>query len=198
MAAEVRFRVILPIAQCVSAILFGGFGLWERYYVLDQPFFSGTWWDSTARFHVWPWPYKFAAVTNFPAVLVGSLVSWPLAERWPNLPESAQCALCLPFVVLLWFRIGGWFDRRWGWMEGPPSPRLPWVLLLLFTLFCAGGASLYVGSSTDYLLSGVVIWTIVGLALAAPTIYRTPRDGSTHWSCRKLAAVPSAVRHRFY
>ena len=123
----------------MSALMFGGFGLWERYYVLDQPLFAGAGWDSTARFHVWPWPYKFAAVTNFPAFLAGGLVSWPLSERWPSVPEPAQAALCLPFVVLLWFAIGGWFDRRWGWMDGPPMPKLPWVLLLLFTLLCAGG-----------------------------------------------------------
>ena len=33
-------------------------------------------WDTTARFHVWPWPYKFAFVSNFPAFMAGSLLSW--------------------------------------------------------------------------------------------------------------------------
>lgn len=176
MAAEVRFRVILPLAQCVSATLFGGFGLWERYFVLDQPLFAGTWWNSTARFHIWPWPYKFVAVTNFPAFLAGLLVGSRISARWPNLPESALFALCLPFVALLWFRIGGWFDHRWSRMDGPPSSRLPWALLLLFTLLCAAGASVYISSSSDYLLSGAVIWTTVGVAFAASTLYRKFRS----------------------
>ena len=168
MAAEVRFRVILPFAQCVSATIFGGFGLWERSYFLD----SANLWHSSVAAHYWPWSYKFAAVLNFPALLAALLLAWPISERWPSLPESAFFAPSLPFVVLLWFRIGGWFDRRWGLMDGPPSPKLPWIMLLMFTLLCAAGASIYITSTTDYLLSGTVIWTTIGLAFAGSTLYR--------------------------
>ena len=58
MVAEIRFRAILPVAQCACAALFGGFGLWMRDFVLGQPFFDGTLWATTAYFHVWPYPYN--------------------------------------------------------------------------------------------------------------------------------------------
>jgi len=56
-------------------------------------------------------------------------------------------------------------------MDGPPSRKLPWILLLLFTLLCAASADLYVTSTSDYLLSGALIWTGVGLAFAASMLY---------------------------
>jgi hypothetical protein len=180
MGAEVRFRVILPVAQCVSSTLFGGFGLWERWAFLSQRVFeNGTLWNSSVAFHYWPWPYKFAAVLNFPALLATLLLSWPVSERWPTIPESAWFALSLPFVVLLWLGIGHWFDRRWGSMDGPPNQTMPWMLLLLFTLCCAGGASVYITSSSDYLLSGVVIWTAVSVGLAVSALYRKFRSRAT-------------------
>jgi hypothetical protein len=180
MAAEIRFRVILPLAQSVSATLFGGFGLWERSAFLDRPVFGNqALWNSSVAAHYWPWTYKFAAVLNFPALLAGLLVASPISKRWPTLPEAALFALSLPFVVLLWFRIGNWFDRRWAWMDGPPSQRLPWMLLLLFTLSCAGGASVAITSTSDYLLSGAIIWATVGLGLAVSTLYRKFRPHAT-------------------
>ena len=180
MAAQVRFRVILPLAQCVSATLFGGFGLWERSTFLSQRIFgSGTLWNSSVAAHYWPWSYKFAAVSNFPALLAALLLGWPISKRWPSLPEAALFALSLPFVVLLWFRIGNWFDRRWGWMDGPPSQKLPWMLLLLFTLSCAAGASVAITFTSDYLLSGAIIWTTVALGLAVSTRYRKFRSRAT-------------------
>jgi hypothetical protein len=172
MAAEIRFRVILPLAQSVSAALFGGFGRWERSAFLGRPVFGNqTLWNSSVASHYWPWTYKFAAVLNFPALLAGSLLGWPISKRWPSLPEATLFALSLPFVVLLWFRIGKWFDRKWGWMDGPPSRKLPWILLLLFTLLCAAGADLYVTSTSDYLLSGAAIWAGVGLAFVASMLH---------------------------
>jgi hypothetical protein len=83
LARDRRFRLLLPITQCGLAAIFGGFGLWQRYAILNRPvFFEGqTLWNSTARFHVWPWPYKFAAIANIPAFLLGVLLSWFLNLR---------------------------------------------------------------------------------------------------------------------
>src|SRR5215469_8774463 len=69
MTSRVRFRQILPASQVPLAALFGGWGLWQRNQILSHDYLFGIGWNSTARFHVWPWPYKFAAVTNFPALL---------------------------------------------------------------------------------------------------------------------------------
>jgi hypothetical protein len=117
MAAEIRFRVILPVAEGLSATLFGGFRLWERSAFLCRPVFGNeTLWNSSVAAHYWPWTYKFIAVLNFPALLAGLLLGWPIGR-------SGQVCLSLRcwFIVLLWFRIGCWFDHRWGWMDGPPS-----------------------------------------------------------------------------
>jgi len=140
-----QFRVLLPIVQCPFAALFGGVGLWQRSAILNRPLFGGqTLWDSTARFHVWPWPFKFAVVSNAPAFLCWGLVGWPIGDRWPKAPEAAMAAPTLLFVALLWWAVGRWIDRHWT-----ASTRVVWGSLLGFTLICAAGAS--VPSITFYL-----------------------------------------------
>jgi hypothetical protein len=78
MARKNQFRVLLPLAQCPLAAFFGGLGLWQRAAILSRPGFGegSTLWDTTARYHVWPWPFKFAVVTNTPAFLTWALVGW--------------------------------------------------------------------------------------------------------------------------
>jgi hypothetical protein len=77
MTAVVKFRRLLPVVQCGLAALFGGWGLWERSAILNRVFTADgqTRWDTTAQFHVWPWPFKFAVVTNTPAFLCWALAS---------------------------------------------------------------------------------------------------------------------------
>jgi hypothetical protein len=109
-----RFRTILPFVHCGSAALFGGWGLWQRSAILSRPFLEGqTLGDSTARFHVWPWPYKFAVVANLPAFLAGLMSAWPVSSMWPKLPESAQLVPSLLCAVILWRWVGSRLDRRW-------------------------------------------------------------------------------------
>src|SRR6185437_3291941 len=70
-----RFRLRLSIAITATAIAeaFAAVGLWQRHHILNQPFFMGmAMWESTARFHVWPWPFKFAAILALPAFVGGS------------------------------------------------------------------------------------------------------------------------------
>jgi hypothetical protein len=170
MARELRFRMLLPIAQGAFAALFGGFGLWQRSAILSQPFVGGTLWDTTARYHVWPWPFKFAVVTNMPAFLAGALISWPIGDHWPKLSEFVLCIPSLLFIPILWHGVGSWLDRSVG-REHTPATRLklPWVLLLLFTFVCAMGASIH--STSAYLPYGVGVWMIVGLWVAASATY---------------------------
>jgi hypothetical protein len=104
MGQTAQFRKILPVSQVVFAVLLGGWGEWLRYTTLNRPFFGGTWWDSTARFHVWPWPLKIALVVNLPVLVGAGLVSVPLdAVRFPAIPEWLFYVMMLPFVALLWY-----------------------------------------------------------------------------------------------
>ncbi len=163
------FRRLLPVTQTVLAACFGGFGLWQR----DQ-YLTSSWlgWNSTERFHIWPWPFKFAVVTNMPAFLVWALLGWPIGERWPEIPETAMAAPSLFFVAILWYVMGVWLDRRWGARNRHASElKIPWILLLLFTLLCVIGACVRVTFTSDYLFFGAVIWIAVGLGVVASTIY---------------------------
>jgi len=166
MTVALKFRRLLPLVQCGLAALFGGWGLTERSAILSRVFIDGqTLWDTTARFHVWPWPFKFAMVTNTPAFLCWSLLSWPLGDRWPKAPEAVLAAPSLLFVALLWYAVGRWIDRQWA-----SAPRVVWVYLLGFTLVCAAGAS--VPSTTFYLQWGVLVWLVVGCGMAIGTRQR--------------------------
>lgn len=60
---QTQYRVLLPVIQTIAAVLFGGVGLWQRHAILNQRFIGDqTMWDTTARFHVWPLPYRFAVI----------------------------------------------------------------------------------------------------------------------------------------
>src|SRR6266853_5638466 len=158
-----RFRIFLPAAEWVLAALFGGVGLWQRSEILSRPWFSEgqTLWKTTARFHVWPWPYKFAVVLNFPAFFAGSLLSWPISTVWTGLPESAEVAPSLLFVVLiLWYWVGSRLDRRWY-----ATDKTPWIVLSVFTVVCLVGAFLPIGY-TGFLPYGFVVWGIAALAVS--------------------------------
>ena len=106
MARALRFRIVLPIAECGFAALFGAVGLWQRSAILSRPLFEGqTLWDSMARFHVWPWPYKFAVVSNMPAFMAGSLLA-SVADRCgvaPSVrvhPDRTIPSVCVRALVL--------------------------------------------------------------------------------------------------
>ena len=161
MARDRRFRLLLPITQCGLAAIFGGFGLWQRYAILNRPvFFEGqTLWNSTARFHVWPWPYKFAAIANIPAFLLGVLLSWPLELTWPSVPEYVANIPALLFVPLLWYWVGSRLDRRWG-----VADRAPWIGLFFFMLISLAGAFLPIGY-TGYLPYGLAIWLVTAVVI---------------------------------
>jgi len=108
MARETRFRTLLPVAQCALAALFGGVGLWQRSVILSRPFFGGEpLWNSTARFHVWPWPYEFAVVSNVPRFLQVHSCCGPLLLHGPNCPSpcSTITSVRRASLVLDWFPV---------------------------------------------------------------------------------------------
>lgn len=159
MAPRIYFRKILPICQTAATAFFGVWGLWQRSAILSRPFpFWTTGWQTTARFHVWPWPYKYAVVSNFPAFLAGLLSSWPIEAAYPKLPEIALLAPSLLFVFVLWSWVGAWLDNRWTVTE-----KLPWVALAFFAVACLCGALLpsrYAGY-TGFLPYGLLVWLVM-------------------------------------
>jgi len=170
-----QFRRILPISQTVVAMFFGGWGLWARNAILSRPFLgNSTGWDSTARFHVWPWPFKFVAVLNMPAFLTGSLLSWPLDALRPGLPESVSILPVLLCVPLLWYWVGSWLDRRRNAEKTSNAPRGQWILLFVFTSICAVSSSIpeSVGGYVGYVPAGMAIWLIAAIGMAAFKVRR--------------------------
>jgi len=163
MTSRVRFRQILPASQVPLAALFGGWGLWQRNQILSHDYLFGIGWNSTARFHVWPWPYKFAAVTNFPALLAGLLLTVPIGAVRPTLPEAIQLTPTLVFVLLLWRWVGSRLDRRWT-----VTDRAPWIAISLFMIVSLVGAFLPMGY-TGYLPYAFVTWVIATLVLSRST-----------------------------
>ena len=163
-------RTVLPISQTVLAAILGGWGLWLRNSILSRPFWGdSTWWNTTARFHVWPWPFKFEAVVNMPAFLVGSLLSWPLDALHPGLPEWVSILPVLPCVTLLWYWIGLRLEHRQRSHWGRRVMNGQWIMLLLFTGICAAASSIpeRVGGYTSYILSGLVVWVIAAIMFRA-------------------------------
>lgn len=175
MDQRTQFRTILPISQTALAIIFGGWGLWLRNSILSRRFLGdSTLWDSTARFHVWPWPFKFAAVLNMPAFLAGALLSWPLDALRPGLPEWVSVLPVLPFVALLWYWIGLRLDQERRAGKSRNTVKRQWIVLLLFTAICAAASSIpeRIGGHTSYLLLGIAVWTIAAMAVKACALFR--------------------------
>jgi len=159
-----QFRKVLPFLQTVIAISFGGWGFWIRNSILSRTYLGGsTVWDSTLRFHVWPWPLKFAAILNLPALLAGAVVSLPLGyfrTRFSGWAWTIPTVIC---VSLLWYWLGRRVDKSGtsrSIREASFELRV-WVVLLLFMLICATAAS----SHTIWVLFGIGIWLLVGMAI---------------------------------
>jgi len=170
--------MLLPIAETAVAALFGGVGLWQRSRILSQPWFGGgTMWDTTARLHSWPWPYKFAAISNMPAFLAGMLLPSPMNATTQGQAEAIQHAPILAFAGLLWYWVGCRLDRRWrgtGTATVLVGTRAPWILLLLFTAVCLTGASLPMGY-IGYVPYGVLVWLATSITIIKMTRRRDAR-----------------------
>lgn len=173
MAQPRQFRKLLPLSQTVLAVFFGGWGLWLRNSLLSRPFWgSSTGWDSTLRFHFWPWPFKFAAILNMPALLASGLLSRPLDYFRPGLPEWISALPVLPLIPLLWYWVGSWADKNVNSEKSGNSERRYWILLLLFMLVCAAASSISecFGGYTNFLLFGIAIWLIGAIGAKASTV----------------------------
>jgi hypothetical protein len=152
--AKLHFRILLPVIETVSTAVFGGVGLWQRHQILSQHWWGGqTLYYSTARFHVWPWPYKLAVITNLPAFLAAGMTEWPFRAIWPDMPDAFGWALFLLFAAATWYWLGARFDSH------PKSRRRHLAILLSFTVLSIAGvfAPGYVG----YVPYAILLWLIL-------------------------------------
>ncbi len=173
MATHSRVRWILAVAGTSITFAFAAIGLWERSRILSQPFLNGsTMWDSTARFHVWPWPFKFAAIWSMPAFLSGSILMLPIRLIWTTLPEGVDLVPSAVLTALLWHRVGSRLERH--------SPVTRWAALVLFCTLSLIGAFIPMGY-TGWVPYGVLMWCIAVLVLR-----KSPARGT---------ASPSSPRH---
>jgi hypothetical protein len=171
MARGIHFRKILPLSQTIVAMVFIEWGLWIRDSIISNSWLG---WNSTLRFHVWPWPFKFAAILNMPALLAGLLLSWPLDTLRPGLRESVSILPVLLFVPLLWYGIGSWLDQRRGADKIRNTMKGQWILLLVFNVICAAASLIpekvtgYVG----YIPLGIAIWVIAAVGMITSGVSR--------------------------
>ena len=156
MRGNTKFRFLLPVSETVTAIVVGGFGLWQRHHILSQPFVGDqTLWESTARFHVWPLPYRFAVISNIPAFLTAAIVEWPIGRLWPQLPEVCGFVLFVLFVPVLWYLLGSLLDK----MQRDKC----WAVLLSFTALAI--AAMFTPGHASYILSGCLLWLAFGVVI---------------------------------
>lgn len=169
MGGRPQFRLLLPPIQIISAACFGGVGLWERYQILNQRIWGDqTLWNSTAAFHVWPRPLRFAVVTNIPAFLAAGIVEWVVRWFGANPPEIAAFAVSVVFVGVLWHKIGSQFDAQLA-----ASTQRPWMILLCFTAFSIAGV--FTPGYISYVYYGIMLW----VAFTIVIVRRSGRTPST-------------------
>ena len=162
MPTQLQLRKVLPISQTLLAVAFGGWGLWERITSINDSWLG---WNSTLRFHVWPWPFKFAVVQNIPAFLIGLLLSWPIDSFKPGLPEWVSLLPSLLLVPLLWYLIGAWLDRK-RVLERTSVE----TVVLIFGVFTAVSLIVAVSSGwifgfyTTFIPLGILYWIALAIA----------------------------------
>lgn len=136
--------------------ILGGLGLRQRAVILATPFFSGTLGDTTAAFHIWPWPYRLAVVMNTPAFFGGLPLTWVAEGVGLQLKEATRDGLPLLLVPILWWWVGLRLDAR--------SERRSGRFLILFVAACLAGAFVPLGY-TGFIYCGVAIWIVVCASL---------------------------------
>jgi hypothetical protein len=62
--------------------------------------------DTTALYHIWPWPLKLAIVFNLPAVIGGEVLGTPFRASSTTVGVILAAGITLFFVIALWLAVG--------------------------------------------------------------------------------------------
>lgn len=152
MTANLRFRMLVAVMGTAIFEGFGTMGLWQRSHILSQPLFMGqTLWESTARFHIWPWPFKAAAIWALPAFVSGSIVMTPINLLFAGLPEPAALLPAGTLALVLWYWVASKIEVF--------SPAIRWASLGVFLALSLTGALLPLGF-TGWLPFGALAWCV--------------------------------------
>jgi len=150
----------------VVAAVFGAIGFWERNRILSQPFINdATMWESTARFHVWPWPYKLAVICNMPAFVAGSIIMVPIRLVWPGIGEAWDLLPSVLLTALLWCWVASRLATR--------STIIRWTWLSVFAVLSLTAALIPMGYYPAWRLYGALTWCVAVLFLR-----RSPAAGA--------------------
>lgn len=114
-------------------------------------------WDSTAAYHIWPWPLKFAVILNLPAVLVGGFVSYPLSNAMTKNSEWLVMLAWALFTALLWYFIGKKADMQIASLRRTRTAIL--ANLFFFTALSLTGALVMPGY-VGYFWYGGFLWIV--------------------------------------
>jgi hypothetical protein len=178
MTRTIQFRKALPVVHTIFAVFFGGAGLFLRDALLNRPFLSNpVVYEPTLRSFIWPWPLKFAAILDMPAVLAGILLSWAIAQidqLRPALPAWTSVLSMLIFIPLLWFAVGAWLDRTLRASQ-IKSPDTAWNLCLLFIAISA----ITTVSATKFVVFGALLWLALAMAIAAHALLKWIKPRAT-------------------
>jgi hypothetical protein len=182
MPRTIQFRKALPVVHTILALFFGGIGLFLRDAILSRPFLgSPSAYETTLRYHVWPWPLKFAEILNMPAVLADAIPAWVIDYFRPGLPEWTSLLPVLIFVPLLWFAVGAYLDRTLR-ANQLKSPDTAWNLCLFFIAISAAAAFIPPGapfSPTSFVVFGALLWTALAIAIAAHALLTRFRSSTS-------------------
>src|SRR5580700_3328601 len=185
MTRTIQFRKALPVVHTIFALFFGGTGLFLRNALLNRPFLSNpAVYEPTLRSFIWPWPLKFAAILDMPAVLAGMLLSSALDQIdqvRPALPAWTSVLSMLIFVPLLWFAVGAWLDRTLRASQ-IKSPDTAWNLCLLFIAISAIAAAIpptTTVSATRFVVFGALLWLALAMAIAAHALLKRSKPRAT-------------------
>jgi len=158
MRPQFQFRLSVAVGATAITEGFGAVGLWQRNQILRQPFFMGaTGWESTLRFHVWPWPIKFAAIWALPAFIGGSVVMIPVRLLFEALPETAELLPTGALALLLWYWVASRLEKY--------SPTTRWAALFVFLTLSLTGALLPLGYTGWLFPYGALVWCVAALLL---------------------------------
>ena len=172
MLRKISFRRLLPILNLALYISLMCLGHTVRLH-LTAP--------SAAQLHlvepgIMPSRIKLAVALNVPAVLAAFFLNTMVFHFQTNY----LFLLALPFVLMLWYPVGRWFDQRLGWVQRrkPKATLIGDILLVLCGLFAVFAVVILLQTmkrayilDSLWLVLGVCAWFAFVLVVLAGAFY---------------------------